>query len=112
MPPPPGGAAVSGSGYDGVAEGPGAAHGHLGPQLSFFAPDFSPDEAWEARQYPPPPPVPSSAVYVKNIDPQANSDDIEAAFSRFLNDGAQMLIVPYFDRGVAFVDLGSTEGAS
>lgn len=53
--------------------------------------------------------VPSTAVYLKGIPENTTEADIEAVFLPFLGETSQLLIVPYFERGVAFVDLGSTK---
>ena len=55
------------------------------------------------------PQVPSTAVYVKGLLDTCKDSDIEEIFRPYLNDGGQVLIVPYYERGVAFVDLGSTD---
>ena len=56
-----------------------------------------------------PPQVPSTAVYVKGLHEACKDSDIDGVFRPYLTAGGQVLIVPYYERGVAFVDLGSTE---
>lgn len=56
-----------------------------------------------------PPPVPSTAVYVKNLSADLTPEEIEDLFRPFVDDGDSVLVVPYLDRGIAFVDLGSTD---
>ena len=55
------------------------------------------------------PAVPSTAVYVKNLSADLTTEEIEDLFLPFCDEGDGVLIVPYLDRGIAFVDLGSTE---
>lgn len=53
--------------------------------------------------------MPSTAVYVKNLSADLSTEEIEDLFLPFCDEGDGVLIVPYLDRGIAFVDLGSTE---
>lgn len=52
--------------------------------------------------------VPSTAVFVKNIEVDMGEEDLKAVFESYLQDNGHILVAPHFDRGFAFVDLGST----
>lgn len=56
--------------------------------------------------------VPSTAIFVKNLEPSMTEDELKAIFQPFLNPNGQMLVAAHFAKGHAFVDLGSTEAVA
>jgi len=53
--------------------------------------------------------MPSTAVFVKNLEGSMTEEDLQTAFAPFMvdSDASSMLVAPHFDRGFAFVDLAS-----
>ena len=58
--------------------------------------------------------MPSSAVFVKNLDPATTDAALKDAFVGFMvePDRNKLLIAAHYDRGFAFVDLGSAEACT
>lgn len=52
--------------------------------------------------------VPSTAVFVKNIEADMGEVELKAVFESYLEENGHILVASHFDRGFAFVDLGST----
>lgn len=86
-------------------------HSYESSFQSFFVPPDSDTKVkpTTVSSSPCPPQVPSTAVYVKGLNESCKDSDIENIFRPYLAEGGHVLIVPYYERGVAFVDLGSTE---
>jgi len=58
--------------------------------------------------------MPSSSVYVKNLDPATTDEELKSVFSYFLKaaDRDKFLITANYAKGVAFVNLGSQEAVA
>jgi len=55
--------------------------------------------------------IPSSACFVKNLDPGINDAELKDLFAQFIVDGDKdkILVAEHYARGFAFVDLGSQD---
>lgn len=54
--------------------------------------------------------IPSSAIFVKNLEPNVHEQELRDVFQHFVLDmEREVLVAPHFERGYAFVDLGSKE---
>lgn len=58
--------------------------------------------------------MPSTAVFVKNLEASMTEDDLKGAFAPYMVDGdvSAMLVAAHFDRGFAFVDLASQKAVA
>jgi hypothetical protein len=58
--------------------------------------------------------MPSTAIFVKNLETSVVEEDLKRAFLRFMSDQnpERLLVAGHFDRGFAFIDLGSQEAVA